>query len=696
MLTGKRAFGGDGVSDTLAAVLRAAVNFNALPEDTPRLRQVVQACLQRDPKQRVHDVADVRLAMEGAFETPTRPAPEAATAAQPKVWQRPASVTLIAVLTAVISTLAVWTGTRVDVVPAELMRLAIVPPDTAPLEFGGVGHNLAISRDGTQLAYTSQLPGEAARLQLILRSFGEDGVTTLAGGVAGVGYFSSPFFSPDGEWVGLISSSARTLQKVSIIGGTPTTLYRSVREIFGASWGADDHIVVGQRGAGLLRVSADGGVAPTVLTTLDPDDGDLGHAWPFIIPGRQAVLFVMGTGVARQLAVLELDTRQVTRLGIEGTSPRYVRTGHLVYVGGDGTLRGVPFDVSRLEVTGNPVTLVEGVMVKPVGAANFGVSDDGRLVYVPAAGNGAGPRSAPLVWVARDGTVERIETIPAARYRRPLLSPGGEQLLIHAEDDFRIYDLGTGRVRQVTTGGLASAFGAWAPTGAEVAYSSARGESGEENVWVQRVDGSDEARQLTQDGRVHVNAWSPDGHTLLVHKHRPTFDDIDLYTVSLETPDAEPELWLRGGSVPVFSPDGRFVAYLSNETGQYELHIRPFPGPGADETVSVDGAMEPAWAANGDLFYRRPSDYRMMVVTVSTDPKLDIGPSTELFEGTYQFGGRPALYAVTGDGQRFLMPADRLAAGVVAAGLPQPSRVEPRFGVVINWFEELKRLVPVP
>ena len=478
---------------------------------------------------------------------------------------------------------------------------------------------------------------------------------------------------------------------MSIIGGAPTTLYRSVRQIFGASWGADGHIVFGQRGAGLLRVSADGGGAPEVLTTLDPDDGGLGHAWPYIIPGRQAVLFVMGTGVTRQLAVVELDTRRVTTLGIEGTSPRYVRTGHLVYVGGDGTLRGVPFDVSRLEVTGTPVALVEGIMVKATGAANFTVSDDGRLVYVAAVGNVGGPRSAPLVWVARDGSVEPVETIPAHRYRGPLLSPDDERLLIHAEDNFRIYELATGRDSRVTTDGLTSSYAAWAPTGAEVAFSSARGESGEENVWVQQVDGSGVPRQLTRDGRVHVDAWSPDGRTLMVHKHRPDNDDTDLYTVSLESPEAGPEIWLSGGREPVFSPDGRFVAYLSNETGRSHLHIRPFPGPGADVTVSVDGAIEPVWAANGELFYRRLSDYTMMVVT---DPTPLPGPPAELFEGTYPFGGVGANYAVTRDGQRFLMTANRLAAGAADPSLPQPSRVEPRINVVISWFEELQRLVP--
>lgn len=447
---------------------------------------------------------------------------------------------------------------------------------------------------------------------------------------------------------------------------------------------------MGQRGAGLLRVSAEGGVAPDVLTTLDPDDGDLGHASPFIIPGRQAVVFVMGTSAARLLAVLELDTRQVTQLGIEGTSPRYVRTGHRVYAGRDGTLRGVPFDVSRLEVTGNPVELVEGVMVKG-DEATFGVSDDGRLVYIPEVGNGAGPQSAPLVWVARNGTVESVATIPALRYRNPTLSPDGQQLLIHADGNFRIYELATGRDSRVTTDGLASGFGTWSPTGAEVAYTSARGESGEENVWVQRADGSGVPRQLTRDGQVHVDAWSPDGRTLMGHKHRPNDDRTDLYTVSLETPDAEPEIWLRGGNEPVFSPDGRFVAYLSNETGRSQLHVTPFPGPGAHRTVSVDGAMEPVWAANGELFYRRLSDYSMMSVT---DPTLLAGPPIELFEGTYPFGGLGATYAVTRDGQRFLMPTNRLAAGAADPSLPPLPRVQARINVVVNWFEELQRLVP--
>ena len=196
MLTGTKPFPGDDASQTIARVIDREPDWDALPMRIPvGLGTVLRRCLEKDPKRRIRDIGDVGLALEGAFETPAPPAPEAATTAQPKVLQRPVSVTLIAVLTALISALAVWTSTRVDVVPPEVMRLTIVPPDTAPLELGGFGRNLAISRDGTQLAYTSQPPDEAISAQLSVRPLAEHGVTMLvdvSGGFPSRGSFFRP------------------------------------------------------------------------------------------------------------------------------------------------------------------------------------------------------------------------------------------------------------------------------------------------------------------------------------------------------------------------------------------------------------------------------------------------------------------------------------------------------------------------
>ena len=351
MLTGRKPFSGDDVSTTLAKVVEREPDWDVLPRSlSPVLAIYLRRCLAKEPKQRIPDIADMRLAMEGAFETPVIAPSEAVAVQTLQVWQRPIPVALALLAALAVGGLAVWTLTRPDVIPADLMRFVIAPPENAPLTLRSNYRELAISPDGTQIVW--------------------------AGGV-------DPFVAPDGQWVGFHDNDGTTLQKVSMFGGPPLRLTESSNHISGASWGADDQIIFGTRGAGLFRVSGRGG-EPEVLTTLDTEQGEDAHVWPFIIPGREAVVFVISTAApltTGELAVLDLGTREVTRLGLAGFSPHYVSTGHLVYAAEDGSVRAVPFDATSLEVTGNPVPLVEGVEVKASGGANFSISDNGRLVY---------------------------------------------------------------------------------------------------------------------------------------------------------------------------------------------------------------------------------------------------------------------------------------------------------------------------
>ena len=216
------------------------------------------------------------------------------------------------------------------------------------------------------------------------------------------------------------------------------------------------------------------------------------------------------------------------------------------------------------------------------------------------------------------------------------------------------------------------------------------------NVWIQPADGSGVARQLTAlEGQVHFDSWAPDGLTFSAHHHNVSGQNNQLM-VRLDGTDAEPEVWLErefSDSNAVFSPDGRYVAYTSLQSGQSGIYIRPFPGPGGQTPVSVGGGTEPAWASSGELFYRRPGDYTMMVVDVSTDPMLTVGPLRELFRGTRSPGGSPrARYAVTADGHRFLMSAAELVASETGSG----GDADPKVIVVQNWIEELRERVPIP
>ena len=502
--------------------------------------------------------------------------------------------------------------------------------------------------------------------------------------MAGEGGYA-PFVSSDGEWVGFLASGGTTLQRVSIFGGPPVTLTESPNQIFGASWGADDQIVFGTLGAGLFRVSGGGG-EPEALTTLDTEQGDGYHAWPFIIPGRDAVVFVIGTGLplnTGQLAVLDLNTGAITRLGLAGVSPHYVSTGHLVYAAADGSVRAVPFDATSLEVTGNPVPLVEGVMVKTSGAAAFAISNNGRLVYALGAGAGA---VRTMVWVDRDGREESLAAAPR-NYQTLQLSPGGTHVALAIGEstgtDIHIYDIARDNTTRLTFSAEGECCPLWTPDGQGVVFQSSR--DGAANLYLKAADGTGQAERLSEsnDSQVAYD-WSADGQTLVV------ISGDDVYTLSLEG-DRE----LRGLLETEFveerlslSPDGRWITHESNESGQDEIYVRPFPDlNGGRDKVSTDGGDEPLWSPDGtEIFYRRGD--AMMSVPVNTDAGFQAGNPEILFQGTYG-GGAQRRYDVTPGGRRFLMFKEGIGQTTEDAAPPQIT-------VVLNWFEQLKERVPVP
>ena len=475
MLTGRRPFDGGDVSEVMAKVITSEPGWDALPTELPPVfGTYLRRCLQKDPRERLRDIGDVRLAMAGAFDVPAPPpveVPETPVAApQPKVWQRPAAIAASVLAALVVGGVAMWTMMRPA--PESLVRFSIIPPETALLSLGGVLRDLAISPDGTQVVYKGLNPTGTGP-QLNLRPIDQLEGTPLRGSEGGVG----PFVSPDGEWVGFVhGQSLTTLQKVSIRGGPPVTLTESPHGLAGASWGADDQIIFGTLGGGLFRVSGGGG-EPEALTTLDTDSGEGGHYWPFIIPGANAVLFVTATAAPRttgQLAVLDLDTEAVTQLGLAGVSPHYDSTGHLVYAAEDGSVRAVPFDTASLTVTGNPVPLLEGVVVKPSGAANFSLSDNGRLVYALRAGGSVIERS--LVWVSREGEETPIPA-PPREYVSARVSPDGTRValaIFDQENDIWVWNAPDGPLTRLTFAAETDILGHWTPDGDRVVFSSAR------------------------------------------------------------------------------------------------------------------------------------------------------------------------------------------------------------------------------
>ena len=591
-------------------------DWTALPNTVPPvLNNFLRRCLQKNPKKRIRDIGDVSLAMEGAFETAVGAAGSEPGVAAPRlqVWQRPVPAALALLVAVLVTGVGVGTLMRPDVIPADLIRFTIVPPNTAPFSVRGNRQDVAISPDGTQVVYVGPDPTGAAAPQLNLRALDQLVGAPLRGGEAGLG----PFVSPDGQWVGFVGfPDTSTLQKVSIVGGPPVTLTEASGPIVGSSWGADDQIIFGTAN-GLFRVSGGGG-EPEQLTQLDADQGEANHFWPFVIPGRDAVVFVIGTGApltTGQLAVLDLATGNVTRLGLAGVSPHYVSTGHLVYAAEDGSVRAVPFDAASLEVTGNPVPLIEGVVVKTSGAADFSLSENGRLVYALGTGGG-GQRS--LVWIDRDGREEAISD-RRGDFRAARLSPDGRRIALEvAEDDLlNIWILGIDddTFAPLNNEGISQA-PLWTLDGEKVLFnwagetvSSAAGRGG---IFWRDVNFCAEREQVLQvDGGTFPLSWSADGEDLVLHE---MIDGQQGQRRILVVPiaDAEPTptspLDPSGQfnqRSPMVSPDGRWVAYMSTQSGRDEVYVRPFPEGGRRVQISNNGGVEPMWGADSsELFYR--------------------------------------------------------------------------------------------
>ena len=635
--------------------------------------------LEKDPKQRIRDIGDVSLALTGAFETTRTASAEPSAAPRLRLLQRPVPAVLVVLLVAVMTGVAGWMLRPSE--PRAVTRFEYDIPANQQL----VPLNrevLAVSPDGRRFVYNTN-DG------LYLRSLDTLEATLLPGTQDRA---RSPVFSPDGQSLAFHARDDQGghLMRTDLGGGAPVLVADVPASVGDLIWAVDGTIFFGSNGD-IMRVTATGGTPTLVVRAAE---GELLVAGQ-LLPDGDTLLFTAGSAGTRdwddaQIAVESLTSGDRTVL-LPGRDAKYVSTGHLVYALDDG-LFAVAFDADSLTVEGGSVSLLDGLAgVQGSESANFAISGDGTLFHL----SGSGVASEPPVWVDRSGVVDVIDTVPPNAYSSLRLSPDGERVLVTADGDAWIYDLASGRESRVTSDGSVSPYYAdWTPSGSEIAYSSSRAGPGDENIWIQPADGSGPARQLTAlDGGVHFDGWAPDGMTFLAHHHPSGFlGTTRLLTIRPDQADAEPEAWLDRQAEDdgaVFSPDGRYVAYVSTESGQREIQVRPFPGPGGQQTVSVGGGEDLAWALSGELFYVRLDGY-MMAAEVSTDPMLEIGQARELFRTTGLVGLSPrAQYTVTADGTRFLM-----AAASVATSGADADDASPKVVVTLNWADELKARVP--
>jgi serine/threonine-protein kinase len=677
MLTGRRAFEGEGVTDTLGAILHKEPAWDALDPEVPaRIRMVLQRCLQKDARQRLHDIADVMLVMAGAFEVPVASTVLAEASPARKRW----TYAMVSAASLAIGGLLVGTLMglqRVPPAPVAPLRLVLTTSDEPPLRLGNNSSDVAITPDGTKVIYgaTAEGGGLAARA---LNQFQPAILPTHE-------LSFHPFVSPDGTWVGFNDQNDHTLKKISIEGGPAITLTRQDAPIRGASWGDDGTIVFASLGPGGLYRIADGGGEAQPLTTPDPKQGEVEHDWPHVLPGSRAVLFTRHVRAANttrtEIALLDLQTQEQRLLIPEGTNPQYSPSGHLVY-GVNRTLRAVAFDLETLQVRGNPVPVIEGVLSKSSGAMNFTLSSNGSLVYVKGAP--ATEKGRP-VWVSRDGREQgALVTEDATVPEHPRLSPDGRRLALIVAGDVWIYDVGGAPpIRLTSEGGNYSPM--WTRDGRRLVFENSLPPTSLSSI---AADGSQQKpEQVSAVGHFHPVALSEDGGVLAVslNLQSNTGGDIVRWQAGktgeqvpvVQTPARE------GFEGAALSPDGRWLAYVTDQTGRIEVWVRPYPGPGAAVRVSLNGGTEPVWSKRGNELYYLEGR-RVMAVPTSLGSTFKFKAPVFLFETRYHISGQPPSYDVSADG-RFLML--KLAA--------TDSRSTPQVVVVLNWADELRRRVPV-
>src|SRR3989454_716091 len=675
MLTGQRAFQGKSQLSVASAVLEKepAPISTIKPLTPPALDRAIRHCLAKDPEDRWQTARDLLLELKWIAEGGSQVA-----LATPGVGKRIGARSRGALLGGVVSLiLAAVTGLAVwDLKPSPpqpVTRTVITLPPGQRL--AGLNQPaVALSPDGTRLAYAAVQGGTQ---QLYLRAMDSLEARPIPG-TEGAVY---PSFSPDGQWLGFFAG--QKLKKISVSGGAAQTLGDATLAN-GVSWSSQGTIAFSPASASFLEQVSEAGGAPQTLTRLET--GEVSHRWPEFLPGGKAVLFVASTSsfnwTNSQIAVQAVGTGDRRNLIQGATHPRYASSGHLVYAQG-GSLMAVPFDAQRLAVTGAAVPVVENVSNAPTaGAAQYSISTTGSLVYVPGGGQGDQRR---LAWVARNGA-EQPAAAPARAYMFPRISPDGRRVALGVtehETQLWLYDLSREALTRFTFEGIVNLNAVWTTDDKRIAFQSSK--EGPPDIYWQRADGSGGPERVTTSEYPHAPmSWAPDGQLLAFIEVNPS-TQRDIWVLRMSDRKAQPFLRTRfDESVPRFSPDGRWLAYISNESGRYEIYVQPYPGPGGKWQISTEGGTEPTWNHNGrELFYR--SGDRMMAVDIATQPSFAAGKPRMLFAGPYELS--PATspnYDVSPDGQRFLMlkPSEQEAAA--------PTQIN----VVLNWFEELKRRVP--
>jgi Tol biopolymer transport system component len=688
LLTGKQAFTGEDITEILAAVVKSEPDWTALPAALPgKGRDLLRHCLQKDKRLRLRDAGDAQIEIQEALTAPVTAEP---VVAQRRNRERLAWVAAAGTLALIAVALTIIFLLRAPKPPQQVrpIRLSSEIGADASLYIGN-GTSAILSPDGTRLALIAS--GADQKRRIYLRSLDQLVATSLSGTEDADG----PFFSPDGQWLGFFADGK--LKKISVQGGAAVALCEAPNAR-GGSWGDDGTIVfTPDNRVALSKVSsAEGGPQP--LTILDTQAGEVTQRWPQVLPGSKAVLFTSSThgNDYEDADIFAYSIASGRRKTVQrgGFHARYLPSGHLVYMH-EGTLFAVPFDLKRLEVTGQPAPIVEGVVTTASGGAEFSVSDTGNLVYV--AGRG-GFQNVSIYWMDREGKFTALRETPGG-YSNPAFSPDGKRLALDINDgkrrDIWVYEWERDALTRLTFAGESNGYPVWTPDGQRIVYSSQE-KGGMFNLWWIRADGGGNAQRLAESKSTQAaRSWRPDGKVLAFAQANPG-TNLNIMTLPIEGDEksgwkpGEPKPF--GNStfnerLPAFSPDGRWLAYNSNESGSYEVYVRPFPGPGGKWQISTGGGLYPLWSRDGKEFFYRTEDSKIMVVTYTASgdsfqadkPQLwSPGQFTERGLGFYNFDLHP-------DGKRF--------AVLKAPGTEQAAAVN-KVSFIFNFFDEIRRKLP--
>jgi serine/threonine protein kinase len=688
MLSGQRAFRRETMAETMTAILKEEppelIESNA--KINPQLDKIVRRCLEKQPGRRFQTASDLGFAIEAlcgstsaselqSTSSSALPSPPARLLSRERLSWGIGGLAVGALVFGIVFWLLTSRSTTRATSSRAVSRMTINLPDGEPLalaKFGplGIGRtSMALSPDGSKLVFAVDHNGKS---QLYLRALDQFDARPISGTEGAY----SPFFSPDGQSLGFFSGNK--LKKLSLQGGEPVTLCEA-RIPHGATWGPEGTIVFADsEGVNVSRVPLSGGKPEILSRGKDRNDRAF---YPEFLPGGKAVLFSIkgfhnpDYGV---IALLLLATGERRVLLEGGTNPHYAPSGHIVFAR-SGAILAVPFDLSRLEVTGSPVTLIEGVRIEEWGAAQFALSTDGTLVYA------SGERAwiGNLTWVDHQGNSKALPA-PAQAYGPLTLSPDGQRValtVVGATSDVYVYDLTRNAFNRLTTEGW-NYRPVWTPDGKRIIYQRGTGPN-QSQIVSQLADGSGSEEVLsTSEVAQWPSTLSSDGKVLAFQQNDPE-TGMDLYILPLDG-DRQPYSWLKtkfnewGSAI---SRDGKWIAYTSDESGQYEIYVRAFSGSGGKRQISVAGGEEVTWSPDGrTLFYREGQ--RWMSVAVQTQPDFSAETPKFMFEGSY-LNVPGVSYDVAPDGQRFMM---------LEESVKQPPTT--RLNVVLNWFEELKQRVP--